>query len=617
MIKIKHIGLISALLVTGAGVLWCVRKRSSKQVDITLNTPQDISESVTKDQADDFFVQSNKMIEAALKRSNIFDQSSYESDLKRWGTTQGVVDVANDIAIKKQRRAQLLRMDKVGETIVKQAFPQIIERQHLDEPKEYAAFYEWLLNSFNKFQVSITNTSSRSRTVTLWGGNSSMPVSEPNPDEVELLELIREVSVSASNNTGVHPQGVLVNPVNNLVYVANQLTNNISVFDRFGRIVRLIELEPNAAPGLNAPVALAVNTTSSSVKYGTVYVIGSVSNTVSVIDLSHNVVNEILVGKRPLDIVYNNTNQQLYITNLIDDNVSVIDTESEQVIANLLVGNAPVGVGVNADNGDVFIANSEDDSVSVFDQQNQFITTINSVGSKPVSVSYHSVNNELFVVATESNKVYPIDAVNYQLLSPIDTGDKPYKSVFNSINNYLYVANRIDDTFTIISPDKQVRATISKGTVNIGFAIDQQENQLWTTDTTRATLNLVGYTANSSGVIVSENYQRDVEDFIHNPIIIKHTKWVLSGSERFCSLTHREESQTGTVVSQSLSHESYRSPRNFLNVSEFMDLEGTAIDGNTSWIFDIAPGQIISVLVYFRQYKVKNSLQSMFNQKIA
>ena len=395
-----------------------------------------------------------------------------------------------------------------------------------------------------------------------------------------------------------------------MAYVANQLSNNVSVIDANGQLVQLVALQPALIPGFNSPVAIAVNSNSASANYGKVYVAGSVSNTVSVIDLSFNVTNTIATGVRPIDLAFNPVNEQLYVANLFSDDVTVIDTTTENVSTTLVVGTDPLGVGINPTNGEIYVANSSDDTVSVFDATDNLVTTIAGVGTTPASVTYHPVNDEMYAVSTGSNEVFPIEASTHNLLAPIATGNNPYKSVFNTNNNYLYVGNRIDETITVIAPDKSIRTTISKGNVNIGFAINPAANQLLVSDTSADLVNLIGYADQSSSISINKDYGHKSQNFMHNPAIVKHTKWVLSGAERFKVLNHIEETPTGTKKTTPISHENYKSPQNFLNVSEVTELEGTVIDGKNTWQFKIAGLQTITLIVYFRQFEFWRTMSS-------
>ncbi len=603
------IGLLATFTAIGVGVAWAIGSKNSKEDSEKKEENQnDKTEQNHGEQLEDDFISvSNGRIQAALTPLNERKKVQFLKDLKRYGTKQGVIDVSNDELAKKQKKRTAKNMLATGKNITRSAFPKIIQKIHKEQPTRYSAFYKWLLKEFNKTQITITNTSTEERVISLWGMNKGLSVSPPLPTDVEDHEISYTVDYSdpifTTGGSPAHPQGIAINPANGLAYVANQLSNNVSVIDSTGQLVTLIELQPSLMPGFNSPVAIAVNSNTASPNYGKVYVVGSVSNTVSVIDLSHNVTNSIAVGVRPIDIAFNTINDKLYVANLFSDDVTVINTNTESVSTTLAVGTDPLGVGINPITGEIYVANSSDDTVSVFDATDNLTTTIAGVGTTPVSITYHPVNEEMYVVTTGSNEIYPIEANTHNLLPPIATGNSPYKSVFNTNNNYLYVGNRADETFTVIAPDKSIRNTISKGNVNIGFAINQANNQLFISDTSADQVNLIGYATQSNSITISEDYAHKSQNFLYNPAIVKHTKWVMSGEERFKVLHFMEETPTGTRTTTPISHENYKSPQNFLNVSELTDLEGTVIDGKTSWGFKIAGLQTITLLVYFKQFE--------------
>ena len=121
----------------------------------------------------------------------------------------------------------------------------------------------------------------------------------------------------------------------------------------------------------------------------------------------------------------------------------------------------------------------------------------------------------------EATRYFLIEATTHNLLAPIATGNSPYKSAFNSSNNYLYVGNRTDETFTVIAPDKSIRATISKGNVNIGFAINPAANQLLVSDTSADLVNLIGYADQSSSISINEDYGHKSQNFHAQPCYCK------------------------------------------------------------------------------------------------
>jgi YVTN family beta-propeller protein len=371
-------------------------------------------------------------------------------------------------------------------------------------------------------------------------------------------------------------------------------------------MVSMIQLQPSNFPGYNSPVAIAVNTDSTSPKYGYAYVVGSVAGTISEIDLSHLVINEIPVGIRPEHISFNAKNGMLYVSNLVSNSVSVIDCLTATVSTTLAVGKAPRATGINPENGDVYVVNSGDNNISVFDKTNVFINTIGNVGLSPVNITYHPVNKEMYVVSATSNNVIPVDTLTYTALPDIVVGNQPYGITYNSNNGYLYVLNRNDNTISIIAPDKSIRASIHTGNVNIGVALNQSDNILYVSDTSNNTVNVIGYLEQSSSIIVDNDYAETNRDIKTNPVILKHAKFVVNGNPDVAkTLTVKNETPTGIVQSSKVSFTNYSSPQNYLMVAEIFDIDGAVIDGKTLWEFAISGNQTVSLLLYYKQVKMQ------------
>ena len=78
------------------------------------------------------------------------------------------------------------------------------------------------------------------------------------------------------------------------------------------------------------------------------YVANVISNNVSVIDTSTKTVvgTPIPVGDSPFLVAVTPDGKHVYVTNLASNSVSVIDTASGTVAATVPVGSNPVGVGI-------------------------------------------------------------------------------------------------------------------------------------------------------------------------------------------------------------------------------------------------------------------------------
>lgn len=602
---------IALASATGLGIgIWLHAKSKARDEDCSCNHDNDLVKKIVGgDKEDAFDPILIQRIKAGLTPSNLKLRDQYIKDLERWGTKQGLIDVSNDEKAKKKKKKLYAKMAKAGKAVSSKYLKA--------KKKEFAAkgqkvdtrekLLKALAQDYEKTQITIRNDSDNERPITLFESNRSASVSPPAPEDVQDHTILKEISIPFSVGSGIHPQGMAINPANGFTYIANQLSNNVSVVGTDGQVVKVIQLQPSNFPGYNSPVDVAVNTNTNSPNYGKIYVVGSVSNTVSVIDLLHNVTDEIPVGVRPLAIAFNPINEKIYVANLVSNEVSAIETSTLQVSV-LPVGKDPIGVGVNTANGDVFITNSSDNSVTVINSNDQVTSTIANIGNRPVSATYQPANDEMYVVATGSNEVIPINATDYSALPSIAVGNSPYGIAFNSNNNFLYVANRDDNNFSIIAPDKSLKDTISIGEVNIGFVINQSNNLLFTNNTGSGTVKLIGYEEQTGSIQIDEDFAAKRQEFQHNPVVIKHAKFILSGEERFKVLTLRESSALGNQKRTTLSFTNYNHPRNFQNVSEVDGLEGSVIDGQNGWQFMIAPKQTITLMVYYRQFDMYNLL---------
>lgn len=538
------------------------------------------------------------------KNSNQRFEEKYEKDLKRFGTRQGIIRVSNDDPSKK-KKSKLF-----PSSFSKELYKTMANKWKLRKiPSSSINPFSDLYRDFPKTQITIQNKSAEEKEVVLWGANQNISVSAPAPGDVQDHTIIAQISIP----TGVHPQGIVVNPANQLVYVANQLSGSLTVLDGNNQVVKVIQLQPSF-PGFASPVALTVNSKSSSSKYGYVYVVCSVANVLAVIDLSLNVVAYVPVGIRPVAATFNPVNLKVYVANLVSDNLSVIDAEalSETILSPLPTGQDPIGVGVDPVNGDIYVANSLANSITVYDSTDTLAATIPAVGQYPVSITYNAANDTMYAVATNNNFVYQIERATHSIVGIIEAGSKPYNTFFDSYNGFLYVQNRADNTFTIIRPDNSKVDGLSFGEQNIGGAFNSFNKTIYVSDTSNNTITAIGYLPVSSTISINSDYAEMREDLQSNPAVIQHAKFVVTGLERLNSFRVNKFTPTGSIKSKPISFELYASPQSKLNVAEVIELAGTVIDGKMNWRFKLPGLHTVSILVWYRQFEVRDLLDNNY-----
>ncbi|MEB9624542.1 YncE family protein, partial [Bacillus cereus] len=97
--------------------------------------------------------------------------------------------------------------------------------------------------------------------------------------------------------------------------------------------------------------------------------------------------------------------QFAYVTNLLSNNVSVINTGSNSVVATIPVGTAPIGIAITPDGDFVYVTNSSSSSnnVSVINTGSNSIVATVSVGTNPRSVAITPDGDFAYVTNSSNN----------------------------------------------------------------------------------------------------------------------------------------------------------------------------------------------------------------------
>ncbi|HEV2396450.1 MAG TPA: YncE family protein [Candidatus Sulfotelmatobacter sp.] len=162
-------------------------------------------------------------------------------------------------------------------------------------------------------------------------------------------------------------------------------------------------------------------------------------------------VKSIPVGNLPTFVALNQTTNRIYVSNLTDNTVSVIDGASDAVIATVAVGSFPEAIGVNPLTNLVYVANLLSGTVSVIDgTSNTVVATVSGVVS-PFGVAVDSATNQIFVSSSNGqNYVAVVDGATNTILTKVTVGNIPLGLRVNSATNLVYVANELSGTVSVI-----------------------------------------------------------------------------------------------------------------------------------------------------------------------
>ncbi len=181
----------------------------------------------------------------------------------------------------------------------------------------------------------------------------------------------------------------------------------------------------------------------------------------------------ITTGDSPAGIAINTANGKIYVADLEDNNVTVIDGATNVPSVNVTIGyNAePAAVAVDPTTGTYYVADSSSDNVTVMSSSNAILENL-SVGLDPIAVAYDPVTNDVYVANYLSSNITVISASTNQIVGNLTCGDTPQAIAVNTVTGTIYVADAADDNVTVINTAGQQVANVTVGTEPYSIAVD-------------------------------------------------------------------------------------------------------------------------------------------------
>lgn len=183
------------------------------------------------------------------------------------------------------------------------------------------------------------------------------------------------------------------------------------------------------------------------------YVTNVLRDSVSVIDTAKNeVTTTIPVGHSPRGIAISPDGATAYVTAATDDEVTVVDTTTNAVTMTVPVGKSPQGVAVIPDGTKVYVVNSLDDSVTVLNTATKQVVTTIPVGQEPQAIAFAPDGKTAYVTNFADNTVSVLNTTTDAVLSTVELGAKkgPNGIAVTPDGKRAIVVNFADDSFSIL-----------------------------------------------------------------------------------------------------------------------------------------------------------------------
>lgn len=235
-----------------------------------------------------------------------------------------------------------------------------------------------------------------------------------------------------------------------MIYVCDYIGGTVSVVDIVDS-EKLMEIKVGDGP-------LGIDISEDN-KY--VYVTNFFSNTLSVINTGYNkVVETVKVGDKPAGVRISKNGHFVYVVHYGEPFVYVLDRNELDIVTKIPLPSPGFQIDITEDGTLAFVTLHNTGKVAVVDLEVNLVVKVFHTGSGAEDIKISPVNHIAFVSNEDGNDVTPI---NIFLAEPattnINTGKAPVGLAFGFCGRKLYVANRNENTVSVIDifSHKEVR----------------------------------------------------------------------------------------------------------------------------------------------------------------
>jgi YVTN family beta-propeller protein len=205
-------------------------------------------------------------------------------------------------------------------------------------------------------------------------------VTNNEDNNVSIIDLA-SYKVIQNISTGKGPHGFRIAADSKTAYIANMSEDTVSVIDLEG-----MKESKKIVVG-NTPVTTGITPDGK-----TLVATLNAENSLVIIDLATDKVEKVQVGEGPAQVYIQSDGKYAFVANQgtpekPSDSVSKIDLATKKVVATIKVGKGAHGIVTSNDNQFVYVTNMYDNTVSVINSDdNTIIATVN-VGSEPNGIT--------------------------------------------------------------------------------------------------------------------------------------------------------------------------------------------------------------------------------------
>jgi YVTN family beta-propeller protein len=334
-------------------------------------------------------------------------------------------------------------------------------------------------------------------------------------------------ATTISSNVGAQPTGILYNPDNHLIYVANYASSTVSIIN--GSTEKVV-------------ATLLVGQGPSALTYDKehhyIYVVCRVSNDVYIIDTTTNP-NKVMsatinVGSQPISALYVPGSHHLYVSNTKSKTISVLDigniatsvkkistkvsaaknatkdnvTKGETITnagrisiknnSTITLTSVPYFFAYNRDVKGIYVTQIDNTTdigtLSLINEaSNKIALNIPTDGNHTLGISYDSANHLLYLLNQDSNTVSVLNGINSIFIKniqlPLDVN--PISAASSSLDNNLYVVGITSTSvYRIVQNTYDGHPLTGLGNSPFGIAYDRNDDKMFVTSIDNNTISV-------------------------------------------------------------------------------------------------------------------------------
>lgn len=260
----------------------------------------------------------------------------------------------------------------LGATVV----PEMNHGEHSMEMKGQAIFFD---TETNKLLQTI-DVGNHPAHIVFTGDGKYALVTNSEENTVVIIDM-DSFTVKNTVQTGKGPHGFRISKNSKRAYIANMNETTISVVN-----LETMKEEKKIEVGLT-PVTTAITSDEK-----TLVTTLNGENVLAIVDLATEKIEKIPVGNGPAQVYIDGNNQYAYVANQgtkdkPSNSVSIINLGSKEVTATLETGKGAHGIVTSSNNKHLFVTNMFDNSVTIIDTEEMKVLETIQVGEIPNGIS--------------------------------------------------------------------------------------------------------------------------------------------------------------------------------------------------------------------------------------